>query len=66
MKTNPNAMRTIVKNTIYTNVASTTDGGVFWEGMEDELPDNANITSWLGVEDWKKETGKHAAHPNSR
>ena len=66
MKTNPNAMRTIVKNTIYTNVASTTDGGVFWEGMEDELPDNANITSWLGVEDWNKETGKHAAHPNSR
>ena len=66
MKTNPNAMRTIVKNTIYTNVASTTDGGVFWEGMEDELPDNANITSWLGVEDWNKKTGKHAAHPNSR
>lgn len=59
-------MRTIEKNTIFTNVASTSDGGVFWEGMEGELPDNASITSWLGVQDWNKETGKHAAHPNSR
>lgn len=66
MKTNPNAMRTILKNTIYTNVASTSDGGIFWEGMEGEMPDNVSITSWLGVEDWNKETGKHAAHPNSR
>lgn len=66
MKTNPNAMRTIEKNTIFTNVASTSDGGVFWEGMESEMPDNNSITSWLGVDDWNKETGKHAAHPNSR
>lgn len=66
MKTNPNAMRTVLKNTIFTNVAATSDGGVFWEGMEDELPDNASITSWTGTEKWTKESGKPAAHPNSR
>ncbi|XP_060563855.1 LOW QUALITY PROTEIN: phosphoenolpyruvate carboxykinase, cytosolic [GTP]-like [Ruditapes philippinarum] len=66
MKTNPNAMRTIEKNTIFTNVASTSDGGVYWEGMESDLPDNVSITSWLGVHDWHKKMGKPAAHPNSR
>ncbi|XP_052233729.1 phosphoenolpyruvate carboxykinase, cytosolic [GTP]-like isoform X2 [Dreissena polymorpha] len=66
MKTNPNAMRTVMKNTIFTNVAETSDGGVYWEGMEDELPDNATITSWLGEEEWSKSTEKPAAHPNSR
>lgn len=66
MKTNPNAMRTIMKNTIFTNVGSTSDGGVYWEGIEDELPDNVSITSWLGVHDWHKSMGKPAAHPNSR
>lgn len=66
MKTNPNAMKTIMKNTIFTNVASTSDSGVFWEGMEGELPDNAAITSWIGTENWTKADGKPAAHPNSR
>ncbi|XP_045184852.2 phosphoenolpyruvate carboxykinase, cytosolic [GTP]-like [Mercenaria mercenaria] len=66
MKTNPNAMRTVLKNTIFTNVASTNDGGVFWEGMEGEVTDNASITSWTGTENWSKDTGKTAAHPNSR
>ncbi|XP_060599186.1 phosphoenolpyruvate carboxykinase, cytosolic [GTP]-like [Ruditapes philippinarum] len=66
MKTNPNAMRSVLKNSIFTNVASTNDGGVFWEGMESEVPDNASITSWTGTENWTKDTGKTAAHPNSR
>jgi len=66
MKTNPAAMETIKKNTIFTNVAKTSDGGVFWEGLEDETPNNVSITSWLGQENWTKESGKPAAHPNSR
>ncbi|XP_024869408.1 phosphoenolpyruvate carboxykinase, cytosolic [GTP]-like [Temnothorax curvispinosus] len=41
--TNPNAMRTIFKNTIFTNVASTSDGGVYWEGMEKEVADNIKV-----------------------
>ncbi|KAI2808822.1 Protein kinase C-like 1 [Blomia tropicalis] len=65
-KTNPNAMATIAKNTIYTNVAKTSDGGIFWEGLEKETPPGVSITSWLGQENWTKESGKPAAHPNSR
>lgn len=66
MKTNPIAMETINKNTIFTNVAETSDGGVFWEGLEKEI-DNVQIRSWLGDENWKKdETDRPAAHPNSR
>lgn len=65
-KTNPNAMATIAKNTIFTNVAKTSDGGVFWEGLEKEAPAGVSITSWLGQEKWSKESGKPAAHPNSR
>ena len=64
--TNPNAMHTIQKNTIFTNVAKTSDGGVFWEGLEKETPSNLTITSWLGDEKWTKGSGKPAAHPNSR
>lgn len=41
--TNPNAMKTIFKNTIFTNVASTSDGGVYWEGMEKEVADNIKV-----------------------
>lgn len=65
-KTNPNAMATIAKNTIFTNVGKTSDGGVFWEGLEKETPAGVSITSWLGQENWTKESGKPAAHPNSR
>ena len=68
---NPNAMKTIFKNTIFTNVAATSDGGVFWEGLEKEVPDDVSITSWRGVEDWQKlsteeKKKRPAAHPNSR
>ncbi|XP_066945526.1 phosphoenolpyruvate carboxykinase, cytosolic [GTP]-like [Macrobrachium rosenbergii] len=66
MHTNPVAMKTVLSNTIFTNVAKTSDGGVFWEGLEKEIPNNVTITSWLGETDWSKESGKPAAHPNSR
>lgn len=68
---NPNAMKTIFKNTIFTNVAATSDGGVFWEGLENDVDKDVSITSWLGAKDWQnlsKEEKKKtpAAHPNSR
>jgi phosphoenolpyruvate carboxykinase (GTP) len=66
MKTNPNAMLTITKNTIYTNVAETEDGDIFWEGLEKERDMSKSITSWLNVKAWTKDSGKPAAHPNSR
>ena len=67
MKTNPIAMNTCLSNTIFTNVAETSDGGVFWEGLESEVDPNVRIRSWLGDEDWKKDNSdRPAAHPNSR
>lgn len=65
-QTNPNAMRTIFKNTIFTNVASTSDGGVFWEGMESSLAPNVKITDWQGRPWQMGVTKTPAAHPNSR
>lgn len=65
-QTNPNAMRTIFKNTVFTNVASTSDGGVYWEGMEDTLTDDVQVTDWLGKPWTKGVTKTPAAHPNSR
>uniref|UniRef100_U5EZL3 Phosphoenolpyruvate carboxykinase [GTP] n=1 Tax=Corethrella appendiculata TaxID=1370023 RepID=U5EZL3_9DIPT len=66
MQTNPNAMKTIYKDTIFTNVASTSDGGIFWEGMENEIPKDVKITDWLG-NSWEMGASKTpAAHPNSR
>ncbi|XP_055309816.1 phosphoenolpyruvate carboxykinase [GTP] [Sitodiplosis mosellana] len=65
-QTNPNAMKTIFKNTLFTNVASTSDGGVYWEGMENTLTDNISVTDWLG-KPWIPGVSKTpAAHPNSR
>jgi phosphoenolpyruvate carboxykinase (GTP) len=60
---NPNAMKTIAKDTIFTNVAMTKDGDVWWEGMDGEVPDE--LTDWQG-RPWKKGSTEKAAHPNSR
>lgn len=64
-KTNPNAMLSFQKNSIFTNVAETADGGYYWEGMEDEVDPNISITTWLGQK-WHIGAPGKAAHPNSR
>jgi len=61
--TNPNALEACMSNTVFTNVAETGDGGVYWEGMG-ETPVEP-VTSWLN-EPWTKASGKNSAHPNSR
>jgi phosphoenolpyruvate carboxykinase (GTP) len=61
--TNPNAMKCIEKNTLFTNVARTASGDVWWEGIDTEPP--AEMIDWKGQK-WAKGSTEKAAHPNSR
>jgi phosphoenolpyruvate carboxykinase (GTP) len=62
-KSNPNAMASVRKNTLFTNVALTADRDVWWEGKDGEVPEQ--LTDWQG-RPWKKGSSDKAAHPNSR
>ena len=62
-RTNPNAIASMARDCIFTNVALTEDGDVWWEGLTDTPPEN--LTDWQG-NPWSKESNKPAAHPNAR
>jgi phosphoenolpyruvate carboxykinase (GTP) len=62
METNPNAMLTIHSNTIFTNTALTSDGDIWWEGMDEPTTD---VLDWKG-QPWTTDSGTPGAHPNSR
>src|SRR5689334_14988511 len=62
-ESNPNAMKTVMKDTIFTNVARTPDGDVWWEGKDGPIP--AEVIDWRG-NPWTSKSPEKAAHPNSR
>ncbi|HXR24587.1 MAG TPA: phosphoenolpyruvate carboxykinase (GTP) [Candidatus Binataceae bacterium] len=62
-KSNPNALATFQRNSLFTNVAMTPDGDVWWEGMD--VPAPRDLLDWRGRL-WQKDSGEKAAHPNSR
>src|SRR5262249_9332734 len=62
-KTNSNAMATVRKNSIFTNVALTEDGCPWWEGIDGDVPER--LTDWRGRA-WQRGSTEKAAHPNSR
>jgi phosphoenolpyruvate carboxykinase (GTP) len=63
LDTNPNAIAALTENTVFTNVARTPEGDVWWEGLTDDKP--ANLVDWMGNA-WTPASDKPAAHPNSR
>lgn len=66
VRSNPNALAAIQYNTIFTNVAHTEDGDVYWEGLDDQLVSHGeHLVSWKN-KDWTKDSKEPAAHPNSR
>ena len=63
MKSNPNAMLTATRNSIFTNCAMTLDGDIWWERMTDQKP--SELVDWLR-RPWTPDSGRNAAHPNAR
>lgn len=58
-------MATIIKNTIFTNVAETSDGGVYWEGMDESLPEGVTVTSWKN-KPWSSKDGMFLSRVHKR
>ena len=64
VKTNPNAIKTIQKNTVFTNVAETSDGDIYWEGIDQPLAPDIKIISWKNKE-WSPQDGELRPPPEA-